>query len=182
MNKSSFAPVLTVLLLAFSAAGHAAPTACAPTESRLIVYGNVENLRASVDGPLKRPLLKFMGSLTDEVTQDVYNSDVYASRYIPDSDEAANLAVIFNAADANKMVQLSIAASPNAQKDPYFIVKMQLVGVSRAANHSPSHPAFTNSATLWERTFRLQVDAPMDAAVKDFAQRATTEMLPLLKQ
>jgi hypothetical protein len=175
-------PGLVGLLLGFSAAGHAAQTACAPTESRLIVYGNVENLRASVDGPLKRPLLKFMGSLTDEVTQDVYSADVYASRYIPDSGEPANLAVIFNAADANKMVQLSIAASPDPKKDPYFIVKMQLVGVSRAADYSPSHPDFTSSATLWEKTFRLEVDAPMDATVKDFAKRAATEMLPLLKQ
>jgi hypothetical protein len=51
-----------------------------------------------------------------------------------------------------------------------------------AAPRRGAIPSFTNAASLWERSFRLNVDASRDEAVKDFARRASQDMLPFLKR
>jgi hypothetical protein len=107
---------------------------------------------------------------------------VYASRYIPDADEQANLAVILNAADANKLVQVTLAAGPEPLKDPHFVLTVTLAEMSRAAAYQPNRPAFTNSAKLWERSFRLDPKDELEETAKRFARQASDDMLPLLRR
>lgn len=138
------------------------------SESRILVRAKTENLRQSNPGPLREPLIKFVEGLADDVAIRIYGRGVHAAKSTEESD--SKVIIILNAANANQLLDISLVLGPDAEKDPHFLVKVQLAGVERQANHQPNRPAYTVSGILWEQKFRLDTDASLKEATATFAE------------
>ena len=112
--------------------------------------------------------MKFVEGLAEEVAIKINGLGVYAAKSTEEAD--SKIVIILAAADANKLLDISLALGPDAEKDPHFLVKVQLAAMERRVGPQPNRPAYAISAILWEQNFRLNTDDSMKEASATFAE------------
>jgi hypothetical protein len=92
------------------------------------------------------------------------------------------LPVILNAANANRLLNVTINPSPDFKRDPHYLVVMKLATVDRGPKHTPNSPHFILTRILWDRSYRLTGQMDLFDSAEKWSAEAANEVVRILKQ